>query len=303
MKLLMASTNTGGLNENNTELEKVPGLSGTIEIDGSSTVGPITIAVAEEFGKVNPNVRVNVGISGTGGGFKRFIAGDTVINDASRPIRDEERDHAQNNEINYIELPVAIDGLAVVVNRDNTWVDYLTVEELKKIWGPGSKITKWNEVRSEWPNKKINLYGPGTDSGTFDYFTKVINGEEGATRADFTASEDDNVLVQGIQGDSNGLAYFGYAYYAANSHKLKIVAIDAGKGPVTPTLSTVSSGEYSPLSRPIFIYVNKEALDLPEVRAFVVFYIEQAIKLVPEVGYVPFGSDSYDELIEVIKNM
>jgi len=294
---------TGGLNENNTELEKVPGLSGTIEIDGSSTVGPITIAVAEEFGKVNPNVRVNVGISGTGGGFKRFVVGDTIINDASRPIRDEERDHAQNNGINYLELPVAIDGLAVVVSRDNTWVDYLTIEELKKIWEPESKVTKWNEIRSEWPNKKINLYGPGTDSGTFDYFTKVINGEEGATRADFTASEDDNVLVQGIQGDSNGLAYFGYAYYASNSDKLKIIAIDAGKGPVTPTSSTISSGEYSPLSRPIFIYVTKDALDLPEVRAFVIFYMEQAIKLVPEVGYVPFGSDYYAELVEVVKNM
>ena len=287
---------TGGVsNEDNDDIDMVNGLSGTIEIDGSSTVGPITIAVAEEFGKVNPNVRVNVGISGTGGGFKRFIVGDTIINDASRPIRDDERELAQNNGISYLELPIAIDGLAVVVNPENTWVDFLTVEELNKIWNPYSDVAKWNEIRSDWPNKKINLYGPGTDSGTFDYFTKIINGEEGASRADFTASEDDNVLVQGIQGDLNGLAYFGYAYYAENTDKLKIVPIDSGKGPVIPTSDTVPSGEYSPLSRPVFIYVNKDALDLPEVKEFIIFYMEHAIKLVTEVGYIPFESDTYTQ--------
>ena len=276
---------------------------GTIEIDGSSTVFPITVAAAEIFREEYSNVQIPVGISGTGGGMKRFTINEIAISNASRPIMDKEAAIAKENEIDFTELPVAFDGLSIIVNKNNDWVDCLTTDELNLIWDQGSTVNNWNQVRSSFPDKKISLYGPGTDSGTFDYFTKVINGEEGATRADFTASEDDNVLVQGIQGDSNGLAYFGYAYYASNSDKLKIIAIDAGKGPVTPTSSTISSGEYSPLSRPIFIYVTKDALDLPEVRAFVIFYMEQAIKLVPEVGYVPFGSDYYAELVEVVKNM
>ncbi|MEM2896383.1 MAG: PstS family phosphate ABC transporter substrate-binding protein [Candidatus Bathyarchaeia archaeon] len=269
--------------------------SGTIEIDGSSTVFPITQAVAEEFQKLNPDVRVNVGISGTGGGFKRFIMGETDISDASRPIKASEAESAKQNGIEYIELKVAIDGLAVVVNKGNTWVDYLTVEELRMIWEPESVVDSWDDVRPEWPNYPIHLYGPGTDSGTFDYFTEVIVGKEDSSRPDYTASEDDNVLVQGIAGDSYALGYFGYAYYTVNRDRLKIVPIDSGEGPITPTDETINAGKYKPLSRPLFIYVNKKALERPEVKAFVKFYMENAEKLVAEVGYTPLPASVYQE--------
>ncbi len=270
-------------------------LRGTIEIDGSSTVFPITQAVAEEFQNINPDVRVNVGISGTGGGMKRFTVGDTDISDASRPIKPSESEIAQENGIEYLEMKVAIDGLAVVVNKDNDFVDYLTTDELKMIWEPSSTVENWDEIRSEWPNEPIRLYGPGTDSGTFDYFTDTINGEEGASRPDFTASEDDNVLVQGIAGDDYALGYFGYAYYSENTDKLKIVPIDSGNGPVTPSDESINAGEYTPLARPIFIYVNKVALEKPEVEEFVIFYMEHAVELVAEVGYTPFPQSVYDE--------
>ena len=200
------------------------GLSGKVRLDGSSTVFPISEAVAEEFGAVEPGVRVTVGVSGTGGGFKKFIAGETHINDASRSIKESEIERALAANINFIELPVAFDGLSVVVNPENDWVDYLSVEELNLIWAPGSTVDEWSDVRAEWPKEPIRLYGPGTDSGTFDYFTKVVNGEEQASRADFTASEDDNVLVQGISGDLLGLGYFGYAYYKENQDKVKTVS-------------------------------------------------------------------------------
>ncbi|MBI2832786.1 MAG: PstS family phosphate ABC transporter substrate-binding protein [Chloroflexi bacterium] len=271
------------------------GLSGTIEIDGSSTVFPITEAVAEEFGKLHPQIRVNVGISGTGGGFKRFVVGETQISDASRPIKDSEKEQAKKNNIQWIEMPVAYDGLSVMVNPQNTWATSMSTSEMKRLWEPGSAIKRWNQIRSNWPDRPINLYGPGTDSGTFDYFTEAINGKEDASRPDFTASEDDNVLVQGISGDPNALGYFGYAYYVENKDKLKLVAIDGGSGPVLPSVDTILNGTYKPLSRPIFIYVNMAALSRPEVKEFIRFYMTEGPKLVSEVGYVPMPARAYSE--------
>jgi phosphate transport system substrate-binding protein len=270
----------------------------TIAIDGSSTVFPITEAVAEEFQREHPDVRVTVGISGTGGGFKKFTVGETDINDASRTIKSSEIEAAESNNIDYIELPVAFDGISLVVNPDNSFVDYLTVDELNRIWGPGSTVQTWRDVRPSFPAEPISLYGPGTDSGTFDYFTEVINGESGACRPDFTASEDDNVLVQGVAGDPNALAFFGYAYYVENTERLKVVPVDPGDGAVGPTDVTINDGTYRPLSRPIFIYVSTEAAERPEVQAFVKFYLENAAALVGEVGYVPLPERVYQLALE-----
>ena len=268
-------------------------LKGTVSMDGSSTVFPISEAVAEEFLAVQPGVRVAVGVSGTGGGFKKFLAGETDINDASRPIKGKEIKKALETGIEFIELPVAYDGLSVLVNRANSWVNYLTVAELNKIWQPGSIVKTWADVRDGWPKKVIHLYGPGTDSGTFDYFTETVNGKSGASRPDYTASEDDNALVHGISGDKGALGYFGFAYYAANKDKLKLVAIDGGAGPVAPSATTINDGSYQPLSRPIFIYVRKDALDRPEVEAFAKFYVENAPTLATEVGYIPLPEMTY----------
>lgn len=277
-----------------------PDIRGSIEIDGSSTVFPISEAVAEEFNKVYPNVRVNVGVSGTGGGFKRFTAGDTDISDASRPIRESEREAAASNGIEYYELRVGTDGLSVMVSTQNDFVDCLTVEELNTIWAPGSEVNNWNQVRSGFPNRPLRLYGPDTDSGTFDFFTEDINGEAQSSRSDYTASADDNVLVQGIGGDRNALGYFGYAYYAENTDKLKLVAVDDGSGCVTPTPDTILSGEYQPLTRPLFIYVNRESLARSEVREFVEFYMERGEELTREVGYVPVAAAAYTENLRMI---
>jgi phosphate transport system substrate-binding protein len=264
------------------------GLSGAINADGSSTVFPITQAVAEEFQAENQGVEIAVGTSGTGGGFEKFCAGETDISDASRPIKaDEEVPVCEKNGVEYIELQVAVDGLSLMVNPENTFAECLTTDELAAIWGPDSKINNWKDVRPGFPDQELTLYGPGTDSGTFDYFTDVINGEEGASRSDYTASEDDNVLVQGIAGDPNALGYFGYAYYEQNADKLKVLGVDSGSGCVTPAVGTITSGEYAPLSRPLFMYVAKEAAGREEVRAFVDFYLETMNQLVPEVGYVP----------------
>jgi phosphate transport system substrate-binding protein len=276
-------------------------LKGNIEIDGSSTVFPISQAVAEEFRKTNPAVQVPVGISGTGGGFKRFSAGETDISDASRPIKQTEVDAAAKNGVEYIELAVAYDGLSILVNKSNSFVTCVTTAELKKIWEPGSKVAKWNDVRPEWPADPIRLYGPGTDSGTFDYFTEAINGKEDASRADYTASEDDNVLVQGIAGDKNSLGYFGFAYYNENKDKLKLVAVDSGNGCVLPSEQTINDGTYKPLSRPLFIYVKKKSLERPEVKAFVTFYLENAAALSAEVGYVPLPAKDYQSQLASIK--
>ena len=278
-------------------------LSGIIEIDGSSTVFPITQAVAEEFQKINTEVRINVGISGTGGGFKRFTKGETDISDASRPISASEADLAKTNKISYIELKIALDGIAVVVHPQNTWVDYLTTAELKKIWQPNSTVFKWSDIRAGWPDQPIHLYGPGTDSGTFDYFTEVINGVTKSSRADFTASEDDNILVQGISGDPNSLGYFGYAYFIENKAKLKDIPIDSGAGPVAPNDSTITANTYKPLSRPLFIYVNSAALKRAEVKAFVEFYMINGETLVHEVGYTPLAAQVYKDNLSTIKNL
>ena len=277
------------------------GLSGTIEIDGSSTVFPVSEAVAEDFHKIHSNVNVNVGISGTGGGFKRFTVGETDISDASRQMRAKEVDQATENGINYIELKVGIDGLSVIVNPKNDWAECLTVEELKKIWEPGSTINNWNQVRSEFPDRPLRLYGGDTDSGTFDYFTEEIVGEAQASRPDYTASADDNVLVRGVAGDRNSLGYFGYAYYAENAEKLKLIAIDNGSGCIKPTAETIENGTYQPLSRPLFIYINKNRLEKSEIAAFVEFYLTEARKLVREVGYVPLGESAYAEALELVK--
>ena len=268
-------------------------LSGKVRLDGSSTVFPISEAVAEEFNAVAPRVRVTVGVSGTGGGFKKFVAGEIDINDASRIIKGSEQEKAAANGVEFIELPVAFDGLSLVVNLQNDWVDQLSIAELNAIWNPDSTVKTWADVRQGWPDEEIKLYGPGTDSGTFDYFTKVINGKEQASRADFTASEDDNVLVQGIAGDKYSLGYFGFAYYIENQDKLKVVPVDGGDGAVKPTLATINDGSYKPLSRPIFIYVNPASLDDPAVAAFVDFYLEQAAALSEEVGYVALPADVY----------
>ena len=267
-----------------------------IKIDGSSTVYPITEAVAEEFQKLKRGaVKVTVGISGTGGGFKKFSRGETDISDASRPIVKKEMDACKEAGIEYIELPVAYDGIAVMVNPKNTYVTSMTPADLKKIWEPTAEriITKWNQVNPKWPDTPLKLYGPGVDSGTFDYFTEAIVGKARSSRGDFTASEDDNVLVQGVATDKGALGFFGYAYYAENKDKLKIVPIDAGKGPVTPSEKTIMGGSYQPLSRPIFIYVNKKAAERPEIREFVEFYLKNAPTLVKQVKYVPLPDRAY----------
>ena len=268
-----------------------------VQIDGSSTVFPVTEAVAEEFQKAKKGkIRVTVGISGTGGGFKKFCRGETDIQDASRPILKSEMADCKKVGVEYIELPVAFDALTVMVNPKNDWASAMTVAELKKIWEPSAqgKITNWNQVRSKWPDAPLKLFGAGADSGTFDYFTEAITGKAKSSRGDFTASEDDNVLVQGIANDRNALGFFGYAYYAENKDKLKAVAIDDGKGkPVAPSEKTVLDGTYQPLSRPIYIYVSKKAVAKPEVKEFVEFYLKNAPQLVKEVKYVPFPDKVY----------
>jgi phosphate transport system substrate-binding protein len=271
-----------------------------ISIDGSSTVYPITEAVAEEFQKGNPN-KVTIGISGTGGGFKKFCAAEIAIAGASRPIKATEAEACAKANIEYVELPVAYDGLAVVVNPKNTWAKSMTVAELKKIWEPGAqqKIMTWSQVRIGWPNKPLHLFGPGVDSGTYDYFTKAVVGEEHKSRGDYTSSEDDNVLVQGVSHDEGGLGFFGLAYFEENADKLKLVPVDDevadnGKGPIAPSAETVGNGSYQPLSRPIFIYVAKPAMSRSEVGAFVDFYLTKAEALVKEARYIPLPPKAYE---------
>jgi phosphate transport system substrate-binding protein len=275
------------------------GLSGTIEIDGSSTVFPVTQAVAEEFYIENRSARVNVSVSGTGGGFKRFTVGETDISNASRRMKDSEAAAAAENGVDFIEMRVATDGLSVVVNLENDFIDCLTVEELKAVWAPGSDIDNWNQVRASFPDQKLRLYGPDPDSGTFDYFTEEIMGESQVSRSDYTASADDNVLVQGVGGDRNALGYFGYAYYTENASKLRAIAIDNGEGCVEPTVATIEAGDYAPLSRPLFIYVNRASLARPVVAEFIRFYMDTAAILTLEVGYVPAGDEVYlNNLVE-----
>jgi phosphate transport system substrate-binding protein len=276
----------------------------TIRVDGSSTVYPVTEAVAEEFQtSTGGKFKVTVGISGTGGGFKKFGRGEIDVANASRPILEQEIAECRKNGIEFIELPVAFDALTVMVNPQNNWVDKLTTDELKRIWEPEAqgKITNWKQIRDGFPDAPLKLYGAGADSGTFDYFTEAIMGKPKASRGDFTASEDDNVLVQGISTDKNALGYFGFAYYAENKDKLKAVPIDAGKGPVAPTEETVINATYAPLSRPIFIYVSKKSLERPAVRQFVEFYLKNVGDLAREVKYVPLPASAYEKGLERLK--
>ena len=272
-----------------------------IKVDGSSTVFPISEAVAEEFQKYKKNaVKVTVGISGTGGGFKKFCRGEIDIVDASRPILRKEMDDCKKTGVEYYELPVAYDALTVMVNPKNDWITSMTVADLKKIWEPAAqgKIMRWNQVNPKWPDAPIKLYGAGSDSGTFDYFTEAVVGKAKSSRGDFTASEDDNVLVQGIANDKNALGYFGFAYYTENQKKLKAVAIDGGKGPIMPSAKSIEDGTYNPLGRPIFIYVSKKSATKPEVKEFVEYYLKNAAPLVKEVKYVPLPAKAYNLALE-----
>lgn len=267
----------------------------TIRVDGSSTVFPITEAVAEEFRNEQPDTRVTVGFSGTGGGFKKLAAGEIDICDASRPINEKELAACRENGIELIDLRVSFDGLAVVVNPKNHWVDCLSVELLRELWRPESGVKLWSDLNPAWPKEEIKLYGPGTDSGTFTYFTEEIVGEAGSSRADYTPSENDNMLVSGIEADKNALGYFGLAYYEENREKLKLLGVDGGKGCVQPSIETVLNGEYTPLSRPLYLYITKAALKRPEVADFLKFYLANAAALSTEVGYVPAPDDVAQE--------
>ncbi len=277
------------------------GASAEILIDGSSTVFPISQAVAEEFRKERPDLQIPVGISGTGGGFKRFVTGEIDISDASRPMKESERAEAAENGIEFTELTVAYDGLSLVINKTNDFAACLTVAELKSIWEPESSVDNWNQVRAEFPDKKLRLYGPDTDSGTFDYFTLAINGREDASRSDYTASSDDNVLVQGVSGDRGGMGYFGFAYYTENSELLNVISVDGGSGCITPSVESINDGSYAPLSRPMFIYVNNFSLQRPEVRQFIEYYLNNAALLAEEVGYVGLSEADYQAQIDALE--
>ena len=284
-------------NEDGTNSEK---LTGDIKVDGSSTVYPITEAVAEEFKASYPNVKVTVGLSGTGGGFKKFARGETDINDASRSIKPTEDSLCKASNIGHIELRVAFDGLAIVVNPKNTWANDITVAELKKIWEPEAqgKIKYWNQIRAQWPKEEIHLFGAGVESGTYDYFTEAIVGKSHSSRGDYTASEDDNVLVHGISTDRLALGFFGIAYFEENKDKLKVVPVDDqkddnGKGPVLPSIETVKNKTYTPLGRPLFIYVNSTAAKRKEVQTFIDFYLTNGGALSQEVGYISMTDEEY----------
>ena len=279
------------------------GISGEVRVDGSSTVQPLTAAAGELFKEQEPDVDVSVGTSGTGGGFEKFCAGETDISNASRPIEEDETAECEQNGIEYVEIQVANDALTVVVNPENTWAECLTVDQLRKIWEPEAegKVTTWKDVDPSFPAEQLDLYGPGTDSGTFDYFTDVINGEEGASRADYNASEDDNVLVQGVAGSKGGIGYFGLSYYEENSDKLKAVQVDGGSGCVAPSIETAQAGEYTPLARPLFIYVSRKAYaDKPHVKAFVDYYVENNQKITELAQFVPLNDEQRSKAQEAV---
>jgi phosphate transport system substrate-binding protein len=278
-------------------------LSGTVKIDGSSTVAPLSEAAAESFQGENSGVRVTVGTSGTGGGFEKFCNGDIDIADASRAIEDDEKQACAAKGIEYDEFQVANDGLSVVVNKANTWAECLTVEHLKTIWDKDSPAKTWRDVDPKFPAEDLKLFGAGTDSGTFDFFTKAINGEEGRSRTDYNATEDDNVTVQGVSGTKGGLGYFGLSYYEQNTDDLKVVEIDAGDGCVEPTRETVQSGDYTPLSRPLFIYPSAKALARPEVEAFVEFYIENSTEIAEQALFVPLTKAQQNALTEQLAEL
>jgi phosphate transport system substrate-binding protein len=292
--VVFAAACGNGEESTNTETGSETALSGEIAIDGSSTVFPILEAVSEEYAAVQPDVKAPVGVSGTGGGFKRFVVGETDLSNASRPIKEEEKAAAAENGIEIVELALAYDGLSVVVNKENDWAKDLTVDELKKMWVEGSEIKNWSDIRPEWPNEPIKFYSPGTDSGTYDYWNEVIL-EDVPMRRDAQLSEDDNVLVQGVMGDKYAIGYFGYAYFIENKDNLNVVAIDDGNGAVKPTNETIESGEYAPLSRPLYTYVNKKSIAEKEyVYDFLKFALENAGDLAEEVGYVRLPQEKYD---------
>jgi phosphate transport system substrate-binding protein len=270
-------------------------LSGRIQADGSSTVGPFTTAAAERFQSENSGVQVTVGVSGTGGGFERFCRGETDLSNASRAIKEEEAAVCEQAGIEYTEFQVANDALTVVVNTDNDWATCLTTDQLATIWGPDSKVGNWNEVDSSFPDQELSLFGPGTDSGTFDYFTDAINGEEGASRSDYSASEDDNTIVTGVSGEKGGLGYFGFSYYEENQDTLKAVEIDGGDGCVAPSVENAQNGTYAPLSRPLFVYVKNDALDRPEVEAFVRYMIDNATEVAEAARFVPLTDEQVEK--------
>jgi phosphate transport system substrate-binding protein len=275
-------------------------LSGTILIDGSSTVGPLTTAAAESYRNEQPDVNIEVGISGTGGGFERFCAGETDISNASRPIDEEEEvPLCQDAGIEYTEFQVGVDALTVVVNTANDWVDCMTVDQLKTIWEPGAegKVTNWSQVDPSFPDQELTLAGPGTDSGTFDYFTDEINGEEGASRSDYQASEDDNQIVQAVSGSEGGLGYFGFTYYEENQDTLKALGIDSGNGCVEPSTETAQDGSYTPLSRPLFVYVKKASLEKPQVEAFVRYTLDNAVEIAEEAQFVPLTDEQQQKAV------
>lgn len=275
-------------------------LSGRIIIDGSSTVYPVSQAIAEEFGYLASNVQIPIGVSGTGGGFTKFCTGETTLNNASRPIRDIEAAECAANGIEFIELPIAFDGLSVLINPANDWVACLTVDQLQRIWEPEAEgvITSWAQVDPSFPDEPLLLYGPGTDSGTYEYFTEVITGETGGSRGDFTSSEDDNILIQGVAGNESALGFFGFAYYVENQDKLKLVAVDNGDGCIEPSGETIANGTYQPLSRPIYIYVNADHAMRDETAALVDFYLNHGTSIIQEVGYIPFPEEMYATLVD-----
>ena len=278
-------------------------LSGTIKIDGSSTVAPLSEAAAEGFQAENGGVRVTVGTSGTGGGFEKFCAGETDISDASREIEPDEEKICKENGVEFDEVQVANDGLAVVVNKDNDWAECLTVDQLKTIWDKDSEVTSWKDVDPSFPDEELQLFGPGTDSGTFDYFTEAINGEEGRSRTDYSASEDDNVTVQGVGGSPGGMGYFGLSYAQENADQLKVVEVDGGDGCVAPSTETVQSGDYKPLGRPLFIYPKSDSLQRPEVKAYLEYYIQNATEIAEQAQFVPLTSDQQSESDQKVQSL
>jgi phosphate transport system substrate-binding protein len=286
----------GGGSSSDSSASGDPNLSGAVRIDGSSTVYPLTALAAEDFMAANPGVQVTVAASGTGGGFEKFCRGETDANDASRPIKDEEAAACTEAGVEYAELQVAVDALTVVVNKENTWATCLTVEELNKIWAPESTVKNWNEVRADFPDVPLELFGAGTDSGTFDYFTDVINGEEGASRTDYTPTEDDNVTVQGVSGSAGGLGYFGFTYYEENADKLTAVEIDSGAGCVAPSVENAQNGTYTPLARPLFIYPSKQALAQPQVKAFFDYYIANDAVIAADALFIPLNEEQKAKL-------
>jgi phosphate transport system substrate-binding protein len=296
--LVLLPTACGRESEENTPTASGGNLSGKVEVDGSSTVGPLVTAAAEQFQAEQPGVQVTVGISGTGGGFERFCAGETDISDASRPIKDdEEAPICQQNGVEYTELQVATDALTVVTNKENDWATCLTTDQLKKIWEPAAegKVTSWNQIDSSFPNEKLTLAGAGTDSGTFDYFTDEINGEEGASRSDYQATEDDNTTVTFVSGETGALGYFGFSYFEENQDSLNAVPIDNGNGCVAPSVETAQAGEYAPLSRPLFIYVKNESLQRPGVQAFIQYMLDNAQSIAETAQFVPLNDEQLAE--------